>query len=128
MRMRAGFWSWLRGEWVALAGLALLVVFGIGLTREVARRQALDTELRSLQADVGTLAARRDELQSLIAEFQRAETQEQEARLKLNLAKPGERSLIVERTPSNATSTEESTPALSRSIPTRWWQYFFGSV
>lgn len=128
MRTRAGFWSWLRGEWVALAGLALLVVFGVGLTREVARRRALDAELHSLRSDVGTLTARRDELQRLIGEFQRAETQEQEARLKLNLAKPGERSLIVERAPADDASAAESPATPSPSMPTRWWQYFFGSA
>lgn len=126
MRTRGGVGTRFRGEWLALAGLGLVFVFGVGLTREVARRRALNSEIAVLQHEASSLGERRDELQRLIADYQRPSTQEAEARLKLNLGKPGERSLIIERQPS-APAQSPVADAAPASIPARWWRYFFGA-
>lgn len=130
MRPRRSLRSWIRSEWVVLVGLILTVVFGVAFVRELTQRAAIRREIRDLQQEVESLKSRREELRRLIADFQSASTQEREARNKLNLLRPGEKSLLVQETPSaTPTSGGVTTPErpADQSYPVRWWQYFFGS-
>ncbi len=133
MRKPLGAFPWVRGEWLFLVGVVLIVVFGAGLSREIVRRRAVVSELADLRQEIRSLNDRRAELTQLIQDVQSAATQEREARTKLNLAKPGERALIIERsgraneaagTVATATS-DTASPAAAN--PTRWWNYFFGT-
>ncbi len=134
MRKKVGVFSWLKGDAVLLAGLALAIVFGVGLTREIIRRRQVGREIASLTDEVRRLQDRRSELQGLITEYQSASAQEREARTKLNLAKPGEKSLLLEQPASNAAvnvsaATTVGTVAgpATTSNPYKWWNYFFGA-
>lgn len=133
MRKPLGAFSRVRGGWLFLVGAILIVVFGAGLVREIVRRRAVISELAALQQEIRSLNDRRGELTQLIQDFQSAATQEREARTKLNLAKPGERALIIERsgTANDAAGTvatampDAASPTPAN--PARWWNYFFGT-
>ncbi|MBI3115448.1 MAG: septum formation initiator family protein [Candidatus Kerfeldbacteria bacterium] len=134
MRFPSGWQDRLRGEWVLLVGVLLIVVFSIGVSRELLRRRAVADDIAALRAEVASLTSRRDELQRLIAEFQTATAQEREARTRLNLAHPGERALLIQQPTVNAiTASEDDAAAVtstangSNPLPQRWWQYFFGT-
>lgn len=131
MRTTGGWLRWFQSEWLLLIGLGLVLFFSIGLTRETVRRKNLGREIASLRQEAQQLRDRRQELQYQIVDSQDTLTQEREARLKLNLVRPGEKSLLIGESANQPAVTSPSetvgaTPSASPPNPVKWWQYFFG--
>lgn len=103
--------------------VALLLV-GMGVGRVVLRNRALAQEVATLEAEAAALQSRNATLGELMKRFDTQAFLEHEARVKLNLQKPGERVVAfrsgepTSTTPAQITHTAPSTFAL-------WWEYFF---
>lgn len=109
---------------LVIAAVLLVVVVSFG--REVARRYTINRELVGLRSQVNDLQKQKSQISDMIEYFRSPLFQEQEARKKLGLAKPGESVIIVPLTNTNAAaSTQQEQPELA-SNPLKWWQYFFG--
>lgn len=114
---------------VALALLAALVSsFG----RELSRRSEVHDEVARLGREIAALERDNGSLAELIGYMESDTFREREARLKLGLAKPGERTVYIPDVSASAsgevrgaladtTETQQSTV----SIPAKWWQYLF---
>ena len=119
--------------------LILLIAFSFG--REVIRRRSVDQEIRSLQQQSASLQAQNNTISNLRSAVQTESFIEREARLKLDLKKPGERLLIIkgldesdkkEQTNDKSSTVDsfgsasdlaETKKTLANS--TKWWYYFF---
>lgn len=128
--MRTRPQSWTQRLWNArtLAVLGALSVFavGSGLISLSVRNRSIDADLARLDAEARSLETRNVELVELLKRFETSGFLEREARLKLNLQKPGETVVVVERTAASASSTARVTPVRTRrSNAERWWLYFF---
>ncbi len=109
---------------IVIAALLLVVVVSFG--REVARRYTISKELKGLQTQVRDLQKQKSQLSDMIDYFRSPLFQEQEARTKLGLAKPGESVVIVPLTVTSQTQETQQSAQPSSSNPLKWWQYFFG--
>ncbi|MCG2809294.1 MAG: septum formation initiator family protein [Candidatus Portnoybacteria bacterium] len=115
-----------------LAVLALIYLV-INLGRESYRKHQLTKEVNNLKLEIERLEGSNQQLANLMDYFKEESFIEKEARLKLNLKKPGEKVVILSdyfNTSSNLdalsngshnteTTEEESTNYW------KWWEYFF---
>ena len=119
----------LRSKAALLLGAGVLVLLLIAFSREILRRAALSEEIRSLEEQEQELEERQSELTALVDYFSSPLFQEQEARRKLGLARPGEEVVIVPLDEEGGTAPEanagESGGESSLSNPMKWWRYFF---
>lgn len=109
---------------LAVGALAIFVV-GSGLIQLVLRRRAVDDDIARLEAEARQLEGKNSDMLTLIQRFQTSGFLEREARLKLNMQKPGETVVVIERTVPAAASTTVRAVAVRDANWKRWWWYFF---
>ena len=112
----------------------MLCVTGLSAARELYRRERVRTDLQTLEQRVEALQDRRTEVSQLLQRLQTPEVIDREARLRLNMQKPGERVYVLR---GEAWEPQESATAQlptlykdtvvepKRSNPERWFRYFF---
>jgi cell division protein FtsB len=118
-------WLGLKRTTVGL-GLALLVV-GWGLTGEYLRDREMQREIDRLEARATEMAAKNRELEETGSTVSSEALLEREARLKMNLQKPGEQVVVVQggapqpRAEAAAAEAEAGAPTNAA----KWWRHFF---
>ena len=131
--------------------LFFIVLALIGLTinvgRESYRKYQLTKEINSLKSETERIEGKNQQLTNLLEYFKEESYLEKEARLKLNLKKPGEKIVVIsgdknqdtarspelvqENTGMSALTGED--PAVGRPLESnleesnfwKWWEYFF---
>ncbi len=122
------------GSKVALFFVVLaLIALTINLGRESYRKHQLNNEINKLQAEIDKSEKRNKQLADLMEYFKEESHLEKEARLKLNLKKPGERVVILRDSQINGTSSndldnnqEDDSSKEKKNNWWQWWEYFFG--
>lgn len=128
MRTRSQGWKqWLwNARTLAVLGALSVFAVGSGLISLSLRNRSIDADLARLDVESRSLETRNVELVELLKRFETSGFLEREARLKLNLQKPGETVVVVERTATVTSSTARVAPIRTRSSNAeRWWLYFF---
>jgi len=112
-------------RFLAIIGLVFLVAIIFPLARTYSQRRLVEKEISDVKSQISEFENQNQQLKDLIAYLQSDQSLEEQARLNLNLKKPGEAVVVIEgksgRTmspPATASSTEEGNLA-------KWWQYFF---
>ena len=114
---------------VLFANLVVFALIGWGFSGEVLRNRDMQREIDRLKGEESQLVTKNGELAELSQRASSREVLEQQARLKLNLQKPGEQVVVVR--PGPGRSDDDPVPARAspkdehRSNPARWWHYFF---
>jgi len=105
--------------------LAIFVLALIAFGREGYRNFEISREIKSLEKKIKELKLGNEELSKIEEFFHSREFLEKEARLKLNLIKPGEKVIIVkEQEPAEKPEQKEDIAKEISNIQ-RWWEYFF---
>ena len=123
------------------AAVFILIFLIISLGRESYRKHQLTKEINNLKSEIERLDGRNRQLANLMDYFEEESFLEKEARLKLNLKKPGEKVVILsDYFDSKAnldasadagynTETEGNIPQkIANEKPAnywKWWEYFF---
>lgn len=115
--------------------LALLCAVAWGFMGEFYRNRGLQEDIEALQAKADEIEARNLELADLREKFAGSGELEREARLKLNLQKPGEQVVIIQDDPDdlvmeNARDEEGllDDPDRKANNAEKWWDFFFRRV
>lgn len=118
-----------------LLGVGVLCVTGLSAARELYRREQVRTDLQTLEQRVQALQDRKMEVSQILQRLQTPEVIDREARLRLNMQKPGERVYILrgeeweqQQAPATAdlpTLYKDTVVEPARSNPERWLRYFF---
>jgi cell division protein FtsB len=130
MAMR-GFrrWSTLIRSKSAILVLAVIVgALTIAVGQEFARRLSIRQDQQRLSRQIAELESRQDELTGLLDRLKSESFQERQARLKLNLQRPGETTIIVSEDGTSSETTTGVHPAPTAeptSNPVKWWRFFF---
>lgn len=121
-------------RWPMVFALLCAIVFFVGAStvRETYRGWKVDQEIEGLKAQVSQLEGQKHSMTDLLGVMKTDAYVEQEARLRFNLKKPGERVVLFEEGGSDARLTwsddasdaPTEAPPETRSIPRRWLQYF----
>ena len=121
----------------------ILIALVTSLGRESYRKYLLVKEINQLKADIEQMEGKSQQLANLMEYFKEESYLEKEARLKLNLKKPGEEVVIVSEhsnTDPEVSLTSEQGSEEQKDIGTssvevnkettnywKWWEYFFQS-
>jgi len=110
--------------------LALIAVV-VNLGRESYRKYQLTQEIDKLKIEIQRLEGSNDQLANLMEYLKEEPYLEKEARLKLNMKKPGEKVVIltskqqVQEPDSPINVLAEINPEEEITNYWQWWQYFF---
>jgi len=113
--------------------LFLLVVglfgAGVSIARELRSSYEVSMQIRQLQSQIQELENHNTELAGLLTYLESPEYQEQEARQKLNLQKPGEHVVILPEVevPAKKIPTNPTLEVELKSNWKNWWNYFFSN-
>lgn len=104
----------------ALIGLALSV------GRESYRKHQLTKEINKLESSIERLEGRNRQLSNLMDYFSEESFLEKEARIKLNLQKPGEKVVIFsDKKKAKEEVRLDNEEAEETANYWKWWEYFF---
>lgn len=112
-------------RFLAIIGLIFLVVIIFPLARTYSQRRLVEQEIAGVQNQISDYEQQNQQLQELLTYIQSDQSLEEQARLNLNLKKPGEAVVVVEdqKTASTAVGTVATGSAANNLI--KWWRYFF---
>ena len=111
----------------------LIVLLVLGTARQAVKRYSIQQETLAHQQEIASAQSQQRQLQELLEYVKSPIFDEEQARLKFNLAKPGEKLAIIpglNNQPRGSTRVGESSGdgSFSDSVNsnfTRWWSYFF---
>jgi cell division protein FtsB len=121
--------SWYRffssQRFLALIGLVFLVVVIFPLARTYSQRQLVEKEVADVKKQISEYESQNQQLKDLALYLQSEQSLEEQARLNLNLKKPGEAVIVIEDAKNNVISTNASSSEENVSNLTKWWRYYF---
>lgn len=102
--------------------IVLLIASVIKVGKEVMLRLEIHREIQNLQAQLDDVQAKKDKMDKFISYLETSEYIEKQARLELNLSKPGEKQInLVDNNNLESGKLVED----KRSNPEKWYNYFF---
>ena len=114
-----------------IAGIGLLLLFSVNLSRAQFRDREIRSEIKKLQTEADDLQKQKEAHEALLSFLQTPEFLEKEARRTLGYAKPGEQVVVIEKNVKCKMKNEKCDAGddieKSMSNPRKWWIYFFGS-
>jgi cell division protein FtsB len=106
--------------------VAAVIAVGMGVGRLILENRELDAEIAKLETESEDFQTKNLELLELVRRFQTDSFLEREARLKLNLQKPGEQVIGFKRAgDESASGTAYLAEEIRRSNVSKWRDYFF---
>ncbi len=115
----------------------VLIVLAVNVGQESYRKHKLVKEIDQLKNEVERLEGGNHELANLMEYLKQETYLEKEARIKLNLKKPGEKVVIVPQNQESENSALNQEVSLDQTNQTdfknesanywKWWEYFFQS-
>jgi cell division protein FtsL len=112
-------------RFLAIIGLVFILLIVFPLARIYTQKRLVENEINDVQKQIKDFESTNQDLQQMITYLQSDQSLEEQARLNLNLKKPGEQVVVIE-TPKDSTTTDDiNKTTASESNFTKWWHYFF---
>ncbi|MFA5317887.1 MAG: septum formation initiator family protein [Patescibacteria group bacterium] len=127
----------LNSKFFTLVVIVIIVLISQPLIKKINQRRDLNREISALEQEVDRIENKNDDLRGLIDYLDSDGFTEKEARLNLDLRKPGEKVAIIKGTENNFSEQEEvktifNVPGLDKEQPEspknnlkKWRDYFF---
>jgi cell division protein FtsB len=111
-------------RFLAIIGLAFLVIIIFPLARAHSQKLMVEREIAEVKRQIEEFETQNQELKDLMAYLQSDQSLEEQARLNLNLKKPGEAVIVIEDKPlpEKEIIKNDVTPGSRRE---KWLKYFF---
>lgn len=123
-RQNKSFWAAVYNSNIFIAVLLIVLVLSIlKVGKELARRHQINKEIQSLNQQLENAKLNKGKLDNLISYLQTDQYIEEQARLQLNLSKPGEKRIDLseaEQSSNKVMSTGDDLPNWQK-----WFAYFF---
>lgn len=122
---------------IFLAALIILTFFiALSTGRAIWRKYRIEREISALKNNISEIEERNKELLTRLDYFKSEENLEKEARIQLNVKRPGEKVVVIVGKQNqnsgieNAENLEGNEPADKGIVsnPLKWWRYFFGEI
>lgn len=123
MRQRFTWKRFFQSHLFFAAGLVVLILLSISLTRAHLKDRAIRAEIASLQNEAETLEQDYESYKILLEFLGTSEFLEREARQSLGYARSGEQVVVIEQ---DEQEVGEELDLSKMSNPRKWWIYFFG--
>lgn len=112
-------------RFLALIGLVFLVAVIFPLLKTHNQRLLVEREIADLQAQIYQFENQSQQLSELLAYLQSEQSLEDQARLSLNMKKPGEGVIIIDNKKEAGREQAGGVSFEQKSNFEKWWQYFF---
>lgn len=112
-------------RFLALIGLIFLVVILFPLARTYTQKRLVEKEIAEVKREISEFENANQELKEMIAYLESGQSLEEQARLNLNLKKPGEKVIVIENLNKENDRGEINKTTTKESNFTKWWHYFF---
>lgn len=111
-------------RFLALLGLALIILVAFPLFKTYSQKKMIESEMAQIKADIARYEEETSNLQEAIEYLGSRDSLEAQARLNLNLKKPGETVVVIER--MNFTDVSEDLEDEEDNISNlkKWFDYF----
>ncbi len=120
-----------------LVFFAIFIFIGIKLAQEMYREYKINKEIEYLKDEITKYDKENNDLEKMLDYYKTLSYKETEARKKLNLQKPGEKTILIdsageesgaeeeikESGGESAGGAEKKSPYFSNAL--KWWDYFF---
>lgn len=124
-----GLRYWLGLKRVLFLNMAVFLLLAWALYGEAVRDDSMEVEIKRLQEQSEELATKNSELAELGKRLSDPQMLEKEARLKLNMQKPGEEVVVITGGASSDAEAEalamNEEPQMTGTNTQKWWRYFF---
>lgn len=104
----------------------ILVLISISLIKNVNKNKIISDKTLELDREIKKIEEENKNLEELIAYFSTPEFLDKEAREKLNMAKPGEKIIIIPQEDKNLASVDNKEMSDKKNY-VLWWDYFFNN-
>ncbi len=98
----------------------------MALGKVIFRAHGINREISRLEKEIQESEKNKKEISQLIEYLKTDSFKEKEARLKLNLQKPGERVVAIPSS-ENSDLISEKAKDKEKDNSIKWWKYFFGT-
>lgn len=115
-------------RFLAIIGLVFLILIALPLARTYSQKKVLEKELTDLRLEIDRYEKESSDLEEVIKYLNSDQSLESQARLNLNLKKPEETVVVIEKNNNQETQSELELNRLEKKNNLQnWWQYFFAS-
>jgi len=112
-------------RFLAIVGLVFLLLIAFPLARTYTQRRLVEAEINDVKKQITTFESNNQDMKDMITYLQSDQSLEEQARLNLNLKKPGEKVIVIEQA-KDATSTDDINKTTTQENNfVKWWHYFF---
>ncbi|MFA5886733.1 MAG: septum formation initiator family protein [Patescibacteria group bacterium] len=112
-------------RFLAMIGLIFLVAIMFPLARTYSQRLLVEKEIKDVEQQISESEKKNQELRDLVLYLQSEQSLEEQARLNLNLKKPGEAVIVIDNKKNQASDLNDSATNDISSNLLKWWRYFF---
>lgn len=112
-------------RFIAIVLLVFLVIIILPLIRTYRQHKAVQEEIRVVQNKINSYQAQDEKFQQLLIYLKSDQYSIDQARLNLNMKKPGEGVVVVDNQQNMVTSTSAATSSSANGNLIKWWRYFF---
>lgn len=126
-RPRQTFWGRFYNSNVFIVFLSIFLIFSLfKVGKELIKRHTINQEISDLNKQLTAVSQEKDKLKDLISYLETDKYVEEQARLQLNLSKPGEKRIDLTTDQENqVTEVKNSEDDLSNWQ--KWFNYFFAA-
>lgn len=112
-------------RFLAIVGLSFLVLILFPLAKTYSQRKLVEQEINEVKKEISDFESKNQELKEMINYLQSDQSLEEQARLNLNLKKPGETVVVINEKKVNPSIAIASDKTKDYSNLKKWWYYFF---
>lgn len=112
-------------RFLAIIGLVFLVVIIFPLARTYSQRRLVENEIEEVKKQIADYENQNQQLKELASYLQSEQSLEEQARLNLNMKKPGEAVVVIEEAKNSAVQTNAASTTDNASNLAKWWRYYF---
>lgn len=112
-------------RFLAIIGLVFLLLIVFPLAKTYSQKRMIENEINGVKKEISDFEKTNQELKDMIVYLQSDQSLEEQARLNLNLKKPGEKVIVIEEPKISSTTVDKNNTTVSEGNFTKWWHYFF---
>ena len=113
-------------RFLAIVGLVFILLIIFPLAKVYTQKRIVEKEINEVKEEIAVFEKTNQDLRQMIDYLQSDQSLEEQARLNLNMKKPGEQVVVIENLPIATTADEINKNTTSESNFKKWWNYFFG--
>lgn len=112
-------------SFLAIIGLGFLLLIIFPLAKTYSQKRLIEKEIDDVKQQISDFENKNSDLKDMIVYLQSDQSLEEQARLNLNLKKPGEEVVVIEDQAVGLDNTNQEVDDSGTNNLKKWWRYFF---